>query len=145
MALTPATVGVLFVASLGAVLAQQHPSFAGRWILVGVDAHSSQPLIIRQTTTSLEVENWSRRGPSSGIYGWEDAAVPNQTLKVSWQGPTLVTVVPEASGGKATGATRTESWSLDHTGKLTVVIVVSWPQQPPRIDRFLYGRIDERR
>ena len=136
------TVGLLFAASVVALLAQQHPSFSGRWGLAGVEGQPSQPLIIRQTTTSLEVENWSRSGPSSGIYEWEDAAVSGHTIKATWRGATLVTVVPEVTGDFGAGATRTESWSLDPTGTLTVEIAISRPQLPPKIDRFLYRRID---
>jgi hypothetical protein len=140
--------GVLVVGALGVALAQERPNFAGRWILAGADSQPAQPLIVHQTETALEVENWSRRGPSSGTYEWPTTPAPTAIgeASVSWNGTTLVVVVPAARSPArpATVATRTESWSVDNTGKLTVVIELTSKQGLRLIDRFTYSRSDRR-
>lgn len=139
---------VLVVGSLGVALAQERPNFAGRWMLAGADSQPAQPLIVHQTETALEVENWSRRGPSSGTYEWHTTPALNAASEgsASWNGTTLMVVFPAAPSPERSAmvSTRTESWSLDKTGKLTVVIQLTAKQGLRWIDRLMYSRSDQR-
>jgi hypothetical protein len=131
---------------VGIALAQDRPNFAGRWVPVGPGSQPEQPVIVSQTPTSLTVQNWSKSGPSSGIYQWGPdpqqlaAARPN----ASWHGATLVVTFPMSvlPNAPTVSAVRTESWSLDGTGRLTVMIELRPNQGPRELDRFVYSRAD---
>jgi len=129
-------------------LGQAPPNFAGRWILAGASSQPAQPLVVNQSATSLSVENWSSSGPRPGVYAWSTDSGPaaSATPAASWNGRTLVVVFPAATSPDFPGAVtvRTESWSLDTTGKLTVAIDLDREQGPRIVQRFLYSRSDSR-
>lgn len=131
---------------VGIALAQDRPNFAGRWIPAGPGSQPQQPAIVSQTPTSLTVQNWSKSGPSSGVYQWgPDPQQPAATgPTASWNGATLVVTFPMSAlqNAPAVSAVRTESWSLDSTGRLTVVIELRRSQGPRELDRFVYSRAD---
>ena len=140
---------VLTTLVAGVPHARQPPDFGGRWIPMGGGSQPAQPLVVRQSATSLSVENWSTSGPRSGIYAWSmdsrvaDPATPN----ASWSGNTLVVVFPAARPIDPLGVAtvRTESWSLDPAGRLTVVITLTREKGAPLlVDRILYSRSDSR-
>jgi hypothetical protein len=132
----------------GTALAQDRPNLAGRWIPAGAGSQPEQPVIVSQTPTSLTVQNWSKIGPSSGTYqlGPEPQQPAATTPGAFWNGYTLVvtfamSALPNAPAGSAV---RTESWSLDRTGKLTVLIEVRPNQGSRELNRFIYSRADQR-
>jgi hypothetical protein len=130
---------------VGTALAQDRPNFAGRWVPAGPGSQPEQPVIVSQAPTSLTVQNWSKSGPSSGIYQW--GPDPQQAAATrpgaSWHGTTLVVTFPMSVLPNATvRAVRTESWSLDGTGKLTVMIELRPSRGPRELDRFVYSRAE---
>ena len=136
---------VLAMLIVGVTAGEELPNFSGRWTLAGAGSHPEQPLIVRQTATSLSVENWASSGPSREVYVWSTNSRDqgSATPLVSWRGTTLVVVFPPAKWPAFPGAVtvRTESWSLDRTGKLVVEIdYTRSPQRPPIVHRFVYTR-----
>jgi hypothetical protein len=124
----------LLISLTAGVVAQERPNFAGRWIPIGVSSQPEQPLVVTQTTTSLTVENTSSSGAASGIHQWTSA--PQQSGSgTSWKGATLVVTFPATPNG-----VRTESWSLNRTGNLTVIIEVRRPNGRRLLDSFVYSR-----
>ncbi len=126
---------ILSTVFIGAARAQQRPDFAGRWIPAGSGSQPPQPLVVTQTATSITVQNWSTKGPTSGTYQWNPEPEPASatTPRASWQGESLVVTI---------GA-RTESWRIDRTGKLRVAIAVRRDGRPLSVDGVMYSR-DER-
>ena len=128
----------------GAVRAQERPNLAGRWLPVGAGSQPDQPLVVSQTATSISVENWSTRGPTSGTYRWGADAEPATTTRprVSWEGRTLIVLFPKARWPGAGGvwAVRTERWLLDAVGKLTVNVELDREQGARFVDSVLYER-----
>ena len=53
----------------------------------------------------------------------------------SWKGATLVVTLPATPNG-----VRTESWSLNRIGNLTVIIEVRRPNGRRLLDSFVYSR-----
>jgi hypothetical protein len=148
MRLKPAVLAlVVSTFCAGTALAQDRPNFAGRWIQAGAGSQPEQPVIVSQTPTSLTVQNWSKSGPSSGIYQWgPDPQQPAATRpSASWNGTTLVVAFPMSvlPNAPTVSASRTESWSLDRTGRLTVMIELRRSQGPRERDRFVYSRADQ--
>jgi hypothetical protein len=131
---------------VGIAVAQDRPNFTGRWIPAGPNSQPAQPVIVSQTPTSLMVQNWSKSGPSSGIYAWgPDPQQPAATRpSASWNGTTLVVTFPMSvlPNAPTVNAMRTQSWSLDRTGRLTVLIELRRSQGPRELDRFVYSRAD---
>jgi hypothetical protein len=147
MRLKPAVLAVVVSTFwVGTTLAQDRPNFAGRWIPAGPGSQPEQPVIVTQTPTSLTVQNWSKSGPSSGIYQWgvEPQQLAATRPNASWSGTALVITFPmPALPNAPTGsAMQTESWSLDGTGRLTVLIELRRSQGPRELDRFVYSRAD---
>ena len=149
MRLKPSVLGVIVATILVVVTgarAQERPNFAGRWTLTGPGSQLAQPLIVSQTATSLTVENWSTSGPSSGSHRWGPDPQPltTTTPRASWQRTTLVVTFPMSDVPNAPNpsAVRTESWSLDRTGKLTVMIELRRNEGPRQLDSFVYSRPD---
>lgn len=110
---------VAIALSVTTVLAQERPSLAGRWVLAGAGSEPSDPLVVVQSDDAIGVENWSRRGPASGVRAWAGARSP-ESPRVSWRGRVLI--VEHPAGDRPAGPARTETWSIDRTGKLTVII-----------------------
>jgi len=129
-------------------LAQDRPNFAGRWIAAGSGSQPEQPVIVSQTPTSLTVQNWSKNGPSSGTYQWgpEPQQLAATRPSASWNGTMLVVTLPmwELPNALTVSAVRTESWSLDGTDRLTVMIQLRPKHGPRQLDRFVYSRVDRR-
>jgi hypothetical protein len=146
MRLRPSVLGLIVATILVAgARAQERPNFAGRWIPTGPGSQPAQPLLVSQTATTLTVENWSTSGPSSGIHRWGQH--PQQltaTMPSGWDGTTLVITFPVSILANAPNpsAVRTESWSLDRTGKLTITIELRRNEGPRQLDTFLYSRAD---
>ena len=132
----------------GTTLAQDRPNFAGRWNPAGPGSQPEQPVIVSQTPTSLTVQNWSKSGPSSGTYqlGPDPQQPAATTPGASWNGNTLVVIFPMSASPNAPAgsAVRTESWSLDRTGKLSVMIELRPNQGPRELNTFMYSRGDQR-
>src|SRR2546422_1563817 len=113
---------VASVVLVATVLAQERPNLSGRWVAVGANSQPQPPLVVSQSPTSLTVQNWSTVGPSSGTYSWgTNPQQPVETSNATWVGMKLVATLPTNG---ASGAARTESWSLDRVGKLTVLIEI---------------------
>lgn len=110
---------VAIALSVTSILAQERPSLAGRWVQAGAGSEPSEPLVVVQSDDAIEVENWSRRGPASGVRAWAGARSP-ESPRVSWRGRVLT--VEYLSGDRSAGPARTETWSFDRTGKLAVTI-----------------------
>jgi hypothetical protein len=144
MRLRLAVLALIIVAGLiEAARTQDLPNLAGRWIPVGSSSQPPQPLMVSQTEMSITVQNWSKTGPSSGSYQWglDSQRSAGEEPRAAWNGTTLVVTLPilVANVPNPSGV-RTESWSLDRTGKLSVTIVLRRGQGPREVDTVLYSR-----
>ena len=140
--------GALIISTvlIGAPRAQERPSLGGRWIPAGSDSQPVQALTVTQTATSVTVKNWSTIGPSSGTYQWNSDPQPATTTtpRASWKDTMLVVIFPPGTWTSApkVNGTRTESWRIDRSGKLSVVIEVRRDKGAPIVERFVYSRGD---
>jgi hypothetical protein len=127
--------------SVMTLLAQARPSFEGRWVEAGAGSEPSEPLVVVQSGDAIEVENWSRRGPVSGVRAWAGATSP-ESLRVSWRGQMLV--VEYLRGGQGAGLARTEAWSIDRSNKLNLTIEQGGASQGRRsVESYVYTRVPQ--
>jgi hypothetical protein len=147
MRVNVAAVGLILATVLiGIARAQERPNLTGRWVPAGSDSQPVQPLVVTQTATSITVKNWSTSGPSSGMYQWNLDPEPATTItpSASWKDDTLVVIFTAGTWTTApkVNGTRTESWAIDRSGKLSVAVVVRRDQGAPIVDRFVFTRDD---
>jgi hypothetical protein len=126
------------------------PDFSGRWI--ATPAGGSDPvraLMVTQTDTMLAMQDWSAGGAAIEypFDGPERQHVINGALAISkarWNGAELIieTTLRQPSEPASARAIRqrTETWSLDREGVLTIVVNEQRSGAPPSRDARRYRR-----
>lgn len=138
------TVTLAIGAASAVASAQQKPDFTGRWVLIQSDpapATDAQSLDVTQslqgqppgllvlTVTRKSKDQSSTRSHQIGLIGGRNygsangrPANPNTTFSVRWDGDSLVIAEGTSEWQGQPARSRTEVWSLDSAGTLTIQV-----------------------
>ena len=125
------------------VSGQDRPNFSGEWVRLEPSTDPTPVITVVQNEQTIRIEGRSP-GPSSGTYevgtGGVRGPVPGEIPRVQWSWKDGTRVVTFEGGRMLPGAVRQEVWSLDHQGRLIVLITLRPPNAPETTTRFVYAR-----